>query len=233
MIRQLIKTRRKQVLIDISTQKDFFLANGKACIRNHRRVLVNLRRVMAWARHNNLPIISTCQVYPNNNGCSEVSYCLDGTEGQRKIRYTLVDNHISFPADGSTDLPIDLLKKYHQIILNKRCADPFDEPRIERLLSDIKANEFILIGANAEDAVLATALGLLQRNKNVTVIADAIGCQNRNEADLAFRKIQAKGAQIIETKKLAGISHLRTIGICDCDLCRSFAERAFSHSSPN
>jgi nicotinamidase-related amidase len=233
MIRQLIKTRRRQVLIDISTQKDFFLANGKACIRNHRRVLANLRRVMAWARHNNLPIISTCQVYPNHNGCSEVSYCLDGTEGQRKIRYTLVDNRITFPADGSTDLPVDLLKRYHQIILHKRCTDPFDEPRIERLLTDLRANEFIIVGANAEDAVLATALGLLQRNKNVTVVVDAIGCQSRNEADLAIRKIQSKGAQIIESKKLAGISHLRTVGICNCELCRSFAERAFSHSSPN
>ena len=161
MIRQLIKTRRRQVLIDISTQKDFFLANGKACIRNHRRVLANLRRVMAWARHNNLPIISTCQVYPNQNGCSEISYCLDGTEGQRKIRYTLVDNRITFPADGSTDLPVDLLKRYHQIILHKRCTDPFDEPRIERLLTDLRANEFIIVGANAEDAVLATALGLV------------------------------------------------------------------------
>lgn len=233
MIRQLIKTRRKHIILDISTQKDLFLGSGKACIRNHRRVLINLRRVMAWARHNNMPIISTCQIYTNNNGGSAVSYCLDGTEGQRKIRYTLLDNRICFPADGNTDLPHDLLKRYHQIILNKRCTDPFDEPRIERLLTEIRAGEFILVGANTEDAVIATALGLLQRGKNVTVVVDAIGSQDRMRADLAVRKMQAKGAQLIETKKLAGISHLRTAGICDCDLCRNFAERLHPHPSHN
>jgi nicotinamidase-related amidase len=233
MIRQLIKIRRKHILLDISTQKDLFLGNGKACIRNHRRVLANLRRVMAWARHNNLPIISTCQVYPNNNGGSAISYCLDGTEGQHKIRYTLLDNRISFPADGSTDLPHDLLKRYHQIILNKRCTDPFDEPRIERLLSEIRAGEFILVGANTEDAVIAAALGLIQRGKKVTVVVDAIGSQDRIRADLALRKMQAKGAHLIEAKKLAGTSHLRTVGICDCDLCRNFAERLHPHPSHN
>ncbi|HEW78387.1 MAG TPA: isochorismatase family protein, partial [Phycisphaerales bacterium] len=163
MIRQLIRTHRRQILIDINTQIDFFLAEGSACIRNHRRVLANVRRMMAWARRRNIPIISTCEVYPNHNNHSEVNYCIDGTDGQRKIRYTLLSNRANFPADGSTDLPTDILRRYRQIILHKRCIDPFDEPRIERLLSEVRANEFLLIGACAEDAVKATALGLLQR----------------------------------------------------------------------
>ncbi len=220
MIRQLIKRRRKWILIDINTQKDFFLAGGNACIKNHRRVLANVRRMMAWARRNNVRVISTCEVYPNRNGVNEVGYCIDGTDGQKKIRYTLLSNRASLPADGSTDLPADILRQYRQVVLHKRCVDPFDEPRIERLLSEVRADNFVLIGASAEGAVKATALGLLQRGKKVSVVVDAVGLLDKREAKLALRKMGAKGAKLIKTKKLAGVSRLRQVGICDCESCQ-------------
>ena len=208
------------MLIDVNTQRDFFLAEGNACIRNHRRVLGRIRRIMAWARRRNIPVISICEVYPNHNGENEVEYHIDGTDGQKKIRYTLLSNRISFVADDSTDLPTDLLQRYRQIILYKRCLDPFDEPRIDRLLSEMRADEFILIGASTEGAVKATALGLLQRGKRVRVVVDASGLHNKKQAKLALRKMEAKGAKLVETKRLAGVSHLRQVGICNCDTCQ-------------
>ncbi|MHC4464031.1 MAG: cysteine hydrolase family protein [Planctomycetota bacterium] len=226
MIRQLLKRRRRHVLVDINTQRDFFLAEGNACIRNHRRVLGRIRRVMAWARHRGIPIISICEVHPNHNGENEADYCIDGTDGQKKIPYTLVNNRVSFAADDHTDLPTDLLQRYRQIIFHKRCADPFDEPRIDRLLSEMRADEFIIIGACTEGAVKATALGLLQRGKRVRVVVDASGLHNKKDAKLALRKMEAKGAKLIETKRLAGISHLRQVGICDCDACQRRVKKA-------
>ncbi len=226
MILQLIRARRKQILVDIDTQKDFLLAGGKACIGNHRRVLTHIRRVMAWARCRNVPIISTVEIHPNHNGEDKDRYCLDGTDGQKKIRYTLLKNRLSFPADGCTDLPRDMLRRYKQVILHKRCVDPFDEPRIDRLLSEVRANEFILVGTSLEGAVEATALGLLQRGKKVTVIIDAVGSHNKREAKLALRKMETKGAKLNETKKLAGVSRLKHIGICDCESCRRLGRKA-------
>lgn len=213
MIRQLLKKRRKWILVDINTQKDFFLGWGSTCIRNHRRVLANVRRIMAWARHNDIRVISTCEVYPNNNGGSEIGYCIDGTDGQKKIRYTMLSNRANFPADGSTDLPTDILRRHRQIVLHKRCVDPFDEPRIERLLSEVRGDNFVIIGASVEGAVKATALGLLQRGKKVSIVIDAVGSLNKQESNLALRKMKAKGAKLIETKSLAGVSHLRRVGI--------------------
>lgn len=218
MIRQLVKRRRRQVLIDVNTQKDYFLADGKACIGNHRRVLAHIRRMMAWARHNGIAVISTCEVYPNDNG-NGVNYCIDGTDGQKKIHYALLNRHISFPADGSMDLPADLFRLYRQVILHKRCDDPFEEPRIERLLSELWAGEFIIVGASIEGAVKAMALGLLQRGKRVTVVIDAVGSHNKKEAELALRKMKAKGARLVETKKIAGTSHLQYVGVCHCNAC--------------
>lgn len=220
MIRQLTNARRKRVLIDLNTQKDFFLAGGKVCVANHRRVLANIRRMMAWARRNNIPTISASEVHINNHSSAMDDYCLDGTAGQEKIGYTLLSNRLSFPADGHADLPADVLRSHRQIILHKRCVDPFAEPRIDRLLSEMRANEFILVGAAIEGTVKAAALGLLQRSKNVTVVTDAVGTANRREAEIAMRKMQAKGAQLVETKKIAGTSHLRLVGTCSCQSCQ-------------
>jgi len=225
MIRQLIGARRRWILIDISTQRDFFLAGGNACVRNHRRVLAHVRRIMAWARYRNIPIVSICEVYSNNDSLGTANHRPEGTDGQKKIPYTLLSNRVSFPADDSTDLPGDILRRYRQIILHKRCVDPFDEPRIERLLSEVRAKEFFLIGASAEGSVKATALGLLQRGRKVSVVTDAVGSHNKREAKLAFRKMKAKGAKLVETKRLAGTSHLKLVGICDCQRCRGQAEK--------
>jgi nicotinamidase-related amidase len=169
---------------------------------------------MAFARARKIPVISISEIHPENNG----GYCVDGTDGIQKIHYTLLSNRASFAADNNTDLPVDLLRRYRQIILHKRCVDPFEEPRIDRLLSEIRANEFVLIGACAEGAIEATALGLLQRGKKVTVVVDAIGAQDKQRAKHAFRKIAAKGARLIETKKLAGTSHLKSVGVLKEDL---------------
>jgi len=231
MILQFSKARRKHVLIDIDTQRDYLLAEGSVCVRNHRRVLAHIRRVMAWARARHVPVISTAEVHPNDNSNGQPAHCLDGTIGQKKIRYTLVPNRISFAADGNTDLPREILRQYDQIILHKRCLDPFDEPRIERLLTEVRANEFILIGVTAEGAVAATALGLLQRGKRVTIVADAVGAHNRIKAEFAFRKVQAKGARLIETRRLAGLSHLRLVGTCCCDSCRGLSRKVVSEVS--
>jgi nicotinamidase-related amidase len=225
MILQLAKSCRKQILVDIDTQKDFLLARGKACIRNHRRVLAHIRRVMAWARSRHIPIISTAEVYPNNNGENTIGYCIDGTDGQKKVRYTLLNDRVSLAADGNTDLPREMLRRHRQIILHKRCVDPFDEPRIDRLLSEVRASEFILVGASLEGAVKMTALGLLQRGKKVTVVIDAVGTRNNREAKLALRKMETKGARLIDTKKLAGTSHLRQVGVCDCESCRGLGRK--------
>jgi nicotinamidase-related amidase len=229
MLLQMVRAKRRQVLVDINTQRDFLLPDGTACIRNHRRVLAHIRRIMAWARVRDIPIISTCQVHPagtprENRGVC----CIDGTPGQEKISYTLVRNRASFPADGNTDLPRDMLRRYQQVILHKRCVDPFDEPRIDRLLSEVCAAEFILIGACAEGAVKAAALGLLQRDKKVMLIVDAIGYHDNREARMAFRKMEAKGAKLVETRRLAGCSHLRHVGVCHCENCQRIGQKLIS-----
>jgi hypothetical protein len=43
---------------------------------------------------------------------------------------------------------------------------------------------------------------------------------------MAFRKMEAKGARLIETRRLAGISHLRLVGVCHCESCQRMLQKA-------
>jgi nicotinamidase-related amidase len=218
MIRPVITLRRKRILIDVDTQREFFVAAGASCIRNHRRVLANIRRVVAWARLKNIRMISTARVY--DNGTKDHEGCLESFDGPKKISYTVRKRHISFAADGCTDLPRDIFRQYDQVILEKRSIDPFEEPRADRMLSELRASEFVLIGGTMEGAVKATALGLLARRKNVTILTDAVGSRDKAAAQVALRKVEAKGAKLAETKAMLGSTRLRLVGICDCDRCR-------------
>ena len=97
----------------------------------------------------------------------------------------------------------------------KRCVDPFAEPRADRVLSELEADEFILIGAAAEGAVKATALGLLNRRKNVTVLVDAIGSYDKFAGEIAFRQLWEGGARLTDIRTFLGYQRLLLSEACE------------------
>lgn len=226
MIRPALTLRRKRVLVDVDVQKDFFLAEGKGCVRNHRRVLANIRRTIAWARVEHIRQISLGLIHDPNctahkgGGNGHSKFCMVGTEGVRKLHYTMRSRHADFGDDAGTDLPRQLLDNYEQVILYRHTDDPFEQPRIDRLLSETRATEYIVVGGLLEGAVKALVLGLLVRGRQVTLLTDAVGIHERGPADVALRQMQAKGAKLIESKALFGTSHLRMVFACGCDRCR-------------
>lgn len=228
MIRPALTLRRRRILVDVDVQRDMFMADGKMCVRNHRRVLANIRRVMAWTRTQRIRQISLAFLHDSNhhgsNGNGE--FCVAGTPGVKKIRYTLRDRHINFGDDAGTDLPRQILQDYNQIILYRHTEDPFQQPRIDRLFSETRATEFIVVGSLAEGAVRLLVLGLLVRKRMVTLITDALGNRDKAAAGLALRQMQAKGAKIVDSKTLFGTSHLRMVYACPCDRCRGKVQKA-------
>ncbi|MHC4645310.1 MAG: 6-phosphogluconolactonase [Planctomycetota bacterium] len=200
MIRWIFPSRPRRVVVDIDTQRCFFADNGKVRIRDNRAVLANIRRVMAWTRLKRINVISTIQV-PANNAC-RCNLCAGNANGLEKIGCTLRTRRTQFDATDCTDLPIEILEQYDQVIFCKRCVDPFEEPRADRMLTELKADEFILIGSLIEGAIKATALGLLARRKNVRVLVDAACSNNKRAARLALRHIRAKGAKLTDTQTL-------------------------------
>ena len=202
-----VRRRARRLIIDVDTQVDLFRCNGAVS----PQLLANMRRLMAWARLHHVPIISTtlarrredCTVVDEDRG-----NCIEGTVGQKKIGYTTLPRRLVFAAENSTDLPRQLFRQYQQLIFEKRSEDPFEQPRAERLLTSLRADELIVFGMLLEKAVKLTVLGLLYRGKNVTLVTDAVRGTTRREAIIGLRQMEAKGANLIETSQLTGRSRL-------------------------
>jgi nicotinamidase-related amidase len=206
MIRWINPPNQKRVVVDIDTQRCFFSDNSKACFCNNGTVLDNIRRVITWTRLKHIYVVSTVQI-PANNACCSNSRGSD-VNGLEKIGFTLHKRRTHFDATDSTDLPMEILEQYDQAIFCKRCIDPFREPLADRMLTELEADEFILIGSFIEGAIKATALGLLARRKNVRILVDATGSDNKRAAKLALQHLQAQGAKLDDTQTFLASSDL-------------------------
>jgi nicotinamidase-related amidase len=163
-----------------------------------------------WARLNNIHMVSTVQIFPG-----KYPYCssfIADIEGQEKISYTVRKKYTSFDAVDNTDLLPGILDLYDQVIFHKRCFDPFEEPRADRMLSELQADEFILVGALTEGAVKATALGLLSRHKNVTILVDATGSYDITAGEVILRLILERGGKLTDTRTFLGTTCLQLAG---------------------
>lgn len=194
--------RPRRILVDVDTQYDLMRNNGY----DHSAQLRQIRRVVAWARQKGYPVISTALC--RRRGALEIGTCLEGTPGARKVGYTLLPDRIIYGTEASYDLPLDILKQHQQVIFEKRTEDPFIQPRADRLLSEVKADEFIVFGMGVQTGVKATVLGLLSRGRPVTVVLDALEADAARTCQMALRQMEAKGAHLTTTEALTGKSRL-------------------------
>ena len=194
----------RQIVIDIDTQSHFFCRSSSLCIRNRRGVLSNIQKVMHWAQTRHIPIISTLQLPSNHSTCpSESNRC---RLSMGKATCTLSDNHLFMPAEDTLDWSISTFDHYDQIIIQKRCFDPFEELRIDRIFTELPVEEYILIGAPLEGAVKATALGLLLRGTKITMVTNAIGKLDQAAGQRMLDRMDAKGVRLVKANALIGSS---------------------------
>jgi len=160
--------------------------------------------VIAWTKRNSVPIVSSIESHRPFE-LSDSGYpihCVDGSDGQDKLDFTIFPLHARVESDNTLSVPIDLFGRYQQVIFRKRTDDLLGNPKADRLLSYLPVREYILFGTGIECSVKALALALLTRGKQVSVVVDACGFWNRATADLALRQIAAKGAKLVTVCEL-------------------------------
>ena len=106
---RLLPRRIRRVLIDIDTQYDLLNHTDQ----DRSAILGRIRRLIAWARVRQIPVISTALsrlgIENSVTPAGSPTECIEGTVGQRKIHYTLLHNHIRFGPENRLDLPRHLL----------------------------------------------------------------------------------------------------------------------------
>jgi len=192
------------VAIDLNTQRDFCEPGRAFPVANLDHLIPALRRVIAWVKRNQTPIVSSieahreCELSDSGNPI----HCVDGSDGQEKIDFTILANRKYIPSDNTLAVPVDLFASYQQVIFWKRTDDLLTNPKADRLMSHAPVGEFLLFGVGLETSVKVLALALLARNKNVTIVVDACGFWSEGTADQAIRQVVAKGANVVRVDDL-------------------------------
>ena len=193
----------RQVLLDVSTQRDFLDERGSVPVLNRVELLPNLRRVLNWAYEHRIPVISALDAHRQwepLNGMPR--HCVEGSWGQAKMPFTLFPERTMVEVDNSFTVPLDLLSRYRQVVFRKRTQDFLANPKADRLLTEMQVGEFILCGVGTEIGIKMLALGLMARQKRVAVVFDACGYWSRADAELSLRQLDAKGAALISAETL-------------------------------
>ena len=185
-----------RVLIDICTQRDYLEPGAILQVANRDELLANLRLLFGWATANAVPVVSIIESHrPTEPINGFPLHCIDGTPGQWKPSFTLLDPRFLVETDNYLCLPPDLRKNYRQLLFRKRTRDVLSNPKADHFLTQLKAQEFIIAGVGLERAVKGLALGLLARHKTVTVVGNACGYWSSADGELAIRQMVAKGIQ--------------------------------------
>lgn len=192
--------RHECVVVDVNTQRDFCETGGAFPVHNLADLVPQLRRVVAWAKRNHAPVVSSVESHRPlelSDSGFPIEVCVDGSGGQKKLDFTVFPRHAWIEADNTLAIPMDLFAHYQQVIFHKRTGDLLSNPKADRLLSQLPVDEFVLFGTGIETSVKVLALALMARGKRVAVVRDACGFWSRSTADLALRQIAAKGASVI------------------------------------
>lgn len=194
----MIDLGKSDVLVDLCTQRDYLLPEGARVAANAPQMLPNFKRLMAYARWAKLPTLSCIDVRrPDEARGARNAACVLGAPGQQKLCAALLPNRVMIECDNCLCVALDVLKAYQQAIFTKCHRDPFTNPKLDRLLTEMPARRFIVCGVALEESVRLLTLGLLLRERKVALVRDACGHWNAGEADMALRQMAAKGCEVL------------------------------------
>jgi nicotinamidase-related amidase len=196
--------RYERILLDVDVQRDFFAPDGSCYKPEALDAAKNIRRLFGWARKLQMPVLSTVlRVKDGRRGpLAEVSHCVEGTDGEKRLSGTLMRRYVDLGMRGSTDLPDDIFDRYQQVIIERRHSDIFQHPRAERLLTELNTHTFIVCGAGSAGGVVEAVIGLRQRNFKIILAADAILDLGDPRAEMAWLRMLAKGAVPMSTAEI-------------------------------
>ncbi len=203
------------VFVDVATQRDYLDPSGACRVLNASRITPNIKHLMAYARWAKIPTISCVEARrPADVRGLPSRECVVGTLGQRKLSCTLLPQRKFIDSDNCLCVALDVLKRHQQVILVKESRDPFSNPKLDRLLTEMPARRFVLFGVGLETSIRLLALGSLLRHRQVAVVRDACGWWNEEDGDMALRQLAAKGCDVVRTHELVqtGLASTRRKG---------------------
>jgi len=200
---------RNLIFWEVDTQKDFMLPGGNLYVPGAEKLLPNIRRLTDAARQGRVLLIS--------HGCYHTKddpefktfppHCIKGTPGSAYVPEALAEKVVAVPNDPAAKLPRDL-EPYQQIHLEKQTLNIFESRHADELVNRLpKDAEFVVFGVVTEYCVRFAAKGLLERDRRVSVVKDAIETLKAEDGQRTEDELTALGAKFITTDQALASLH--------------------------
>ncbi len=197
------------VIVDLNTQRDLLMADGAGAVFQAEKLHEPLRKLFIFAQRNSVPVISTrfnqlvtpgrssemAGVRGAGEGAAGKLICVSTGPGYQKMPFTVLRKRREWGMDCGTDLPVDGFRTTQQYVFDLPSLNLFECPRLDRLLSETTADEFLIAGAPLEWTVRTAVLGMLARRHKVVMVSDCLGMWDPYEGDMALRQIESKNVE--------------------------------------
>jgi len=173
----------KYAIIIIDMQEDFILPTGKLPVdRNQARTAVlSINSLLSAVNSNGVEVLYVGNEFSPSDSIGNWfrnHAAIAGQEGAKLVSSLTVINDIYFA---------------------KEKPDAFSNAEFDTYLREKKVNHLIMTGVFADQYVMSTAKGALQRHYTVTVIPEAVAAKNNKNHENAIQKFRKLGVKILST----------------------------------
>lgn len=197
------------VFFDVDTQVDFMKPSGSLYVPGAEDLVPNLRRLMEYARAEEIPVLSSADAHPPDDPSfgQWPPHCVVGTPGQKRIPETQWSGAVVIPnRPGDFHPPREwrgqfiIEKQEYDATTNVHCAD---------ILESLGARRHVVFGVATEYCVRGTALGLRKRGLKVDLVTDAIKEINPQDGRKALEEMAEAGVRMVRTAEVCTVRGAR------------------------
>jgi nicotinamidase/pyrazinamidase len=193
------------VFLDIDTQIDFMLPDGKLYLEESRHIFGNLHRLIEYALLNRILIVQTADTHTEDDSEFETygfpPHCVARTPGWYRVPETSLVPDLVISQDPRACLQPTMHERV--ILIEKPSFSIASNPSALRLVELLRPCHFVAFGVATEGCVRSTVLSLLSLKFEVSVVIDAV----------APGRVKA-GEQTLEEFTSLGVRPLTTEDVC-------------------
>jgi nicotinamidase/pyrazinamidase len=189
------------VFLDIDTQIDFMLPQGKLYLEESRQIFGNLHRLLEYALLNRILILQTADTHtPNDPEFSTYGFpphCIAGTSGWRRVPETYLVPDLVIPiSEGAWTPP---LTQERVILIEKPSFSIATNLNALRLVESLRPCHFVAFGVATEGCVRRSILSLRSLGFEVSVVIDAVAAGQNKAGEQALEEFASLGVRPLST----------------------------------
>lgn len=186
----------KSIFVDVDTQYDFIMPDGKLYVKDAEKLLPNFKRLMDMAKTNKIPILASVDAHDKDDPefANFPPHCVKGRRGWEKVAETSHPQaeHVE-NKKGSNGIP-----NVPQIVVEKTIFSMFGNPNTDEILKKLNPTKAFVYGVATDYCVKAAAMGLVERGYETYVIEDAVAGVSHETSEKAVEDMKAAGVKFIK-----------------------------------